>query len=443
MPQAAPSLESPGAGRPSTGTLAPSSSARYGRERLVDVPREEAIPGLKSRRRLSWRTLLFALPVLALAGVLLLWLLWSGAPSLHASVVVDQQGSEHLKLLCPECPNGTRVALNGREAEFRDNAAQLALARPLRVGDNELSLTVFRPGGSSSEVSIVVPIEYRVRSDLSALDSDPPRLKIVIEARPGTRAQVDGTALSVPASGRAEHSIELSRELTAPNAVVARLERKLLYTIASAGRTEERGELIVLVPVVPLVIEVPGPDVITDRADFMLTGRTHRGATVTVGGRSIAVDTGGRFAQLMNVSHVGETTITLRASSSGFAPRLVKLKVKRVQDLAEEAEQLTRGAITSYDELPRNPEKHQGARVALEGKVDEARVENHTTVLLVELKRDCKEEPCLFRVVHGAALGVTKGKTVKVYGRYAGTVEGLRPGKPLPDIRSDIVLTGR
>ena len=46
-----------------------------------------------------------------------------------------------------------------------------------------------------------------------------------------------------------------------------------------------------------------------ETSNFVLAGRTAKAGTLTVSDRPITVDPNGRFAQMMNVSAPGETTI--------------------------------------------------------------------------------------------------------------------------------------
>ena len=122
--------------------------------------------------------------------------------------------------------------------------------------------------------------------------------------------------------------------------------------------------------IVPLRVDAPGDGIIVEGETFTLSGRTLKDGRITVSGRPITVDTEGRFAQLMNVSSIGETTIVVRAESKDHAPRLVRVRVKRVASLRDEAvvfdESATRSIHASMS-LPRDASK--GMSVALDGEV--------------------------------------------------------------------------
>lgn len=390
-------------------------------------------------RRWLWLPLV-ALAVLGLIAVGAAWWLWSSAPELRAEVVSDEQGSERLKLTCPSCPDGSQVTLNGQESVFQSQTAEVPLSRPLAIGENEVTLALRKPGqGSPSTVSLLVPIEFRVRSDLTPLQAAKPRIRVVVEAPPSSRAQVNGAELVIGPNGRAETFVDVAAELTGPSPTVARLDERIPYRVTTASG-QRQGELTIQLPIVPLVIESPGATVITERPEFMLTGRTQRDGTVTVADRSIAVDSAGRFAQRMAVSSVGETTIQVRATAPDFAPRLVPLTVRRVESLQAEAERLRAGAVQTLTGVAGANRPKDGALVAFDGKVSDVRVDAQSSVLLVEATPPCPPSSCVFRAVHGLALNVEKGQRVRVVGSYLGQVEGLRQGELIPNIAADIVV---
>jgi hypothetical protein len=354
---------------------------------------------------------------------------------------MDERGNEQLVLECVECADGTVAALDGQSARFKGHAATLPLTRPLAIGSNQLVLSLTPPAGRPNSVELDVPLQYRVRGDLKPLADAEPRIRVAVEAEPGTRAFVDGSPVALSASGKGQHWVDVARELTGSAASVARLEKKLVYTLTPPGRSEVRGELLIQIGIVPLVVEAPGEDIVTDRPEFMLSGQSHRGASVSVAGRPITTDTSGGFAQLMSVSTTGETTIVLRADAPAMAPRLFPIRVKRVASLQAEAQRLKPGALDSYAALdgvsPGTP-----SRVALTGRVTEARIVNHRSILLLEVEQGCKREPCLVRVLYGLAPPARKAQSAQVFGRVSGRVPGLKQGSTIPEVRADIVLLG-
>jgi hypothetical protein len=221
------------------------------------------------------------------------------------------------------------------------------------------------------------------------------------------------------------------------------LERKIPYVVTPPSGTPARGEVSVRIGVTPLVVSAPGPSITIETQTFVLAGHTQKDATVTVEGRPITVDGSGAFAQMMSVSALGETNISVRADAKDQAPRLVPVRVRRVQSLAAEAAIARAKATTSYSAVERDPDAQRGLAVALDGSVVEARVDAFTTVLLMDVKSDCSHAPCLARVAVGEKAPLKEGSAVSVFGVVSGSVDGPHQGTKIPVIAADFVLKGR
>ena len=382
------------------------------------------------------------LVAILLGGLVLVVVLWKGRGPVSASAVVDKSGDEALKLECERCSDGTTASLAGESATFDGGHATLKLATPLRVGDNELAISLMRPGGATEEVSLVVPVQYRVRGDLSGLQKSPPVVSVLVEAMPSTAVVVDGKAVELGAAGTKRLDIDVSSELSGSAGQVEQLERRIPYTITPPDSDPSTGEVTLRTSIVPLVVHAPGESIVVESATFTLAGQTEKGGSLTVAGRPITVDATGRFAQLMNVSSVGETTIAVRADAPKRAPRLFPIKVRRVASLKQEAKRIGGKATRTYSGIQSNVESKRGWAVALEGVVVENRTHNHTSVLLLDVVRGCPARPCLVKVVHGSTLSFDAGKRITVYGQLLGEVEGPRSGTKIPEVRADFALPG-
>ena len=383
------------------------------------------------------------LVVAALLGTLVLVvMLWKGRGPVSASAVVDDAGKEALKLECEGCSDGTTASLAGESATFAGGQTMLTLANPLRVGDNEFAISLVRPGAAAEEVSLVVPVQFRVRGDLGGLSQTPPVLGIIVEAIAGTAVVVDGKAVELDASGTKRIDIDVTQELTGPAGEVKQLERQVPYTITPPDSQPSTGEVTLRTSIVPLVVDAPGESIVVESATFTLAGQTQKGASVSVSGRPIAVDASGRFAQLMNVSSVGQTTIGVRAEAPERAPRIFPIKVHRVESLKQEAKRIGDKATRTYLGIQSDVPSKRGWSVALEGIVVENRAHNHTSVVLLDVVRGCVARPCLAKVIHGATLPFEAGQRITVYGHLLGEVEGPRSGTKIPEVRADFALPG-
>jgi hypothetical protein len=382
---------------------------------------------------------LIAVAVLLAATAGLVALLWDSPRPLTAEVVLDERGAEALALTCGDCPDGTVITAEGGKATLQAKKAVLPLQRPLKVGENVLAVSVQRPGlGRDEDVRLAVGVDYRVRGDLSSLTADPPRVKVLVQAAAGSAAVIEGKAVALDATGQGEHLVDVSRELEGPADGVVPFERKLAFSITPPGGSPRAGDVAIRFGIVPLRVDAPGESIVIEGETFMLSGRTLAEGRITVSGRPITVDGSGRFAQLMNVSAEGETTVVVRAEAKDRAPRFVRVRVKRVASLADHAARFREGALTDYSSLVAGAAP--GQAVAAEGEVVESRVDGEVTVLLLEVKAGCAAAPCLAKVVHGAKLEAARGDAMEAFGRLRGLVDGPRTGERIPEIAGEFVI---
>lgn len=382
------------------------------------------------------------LATLAAAVVLAVWV-WRSAPPLRATVRADANGHEALALSCDSCKDGTLARLDGSEATFANRAATLPLARPLAIGDNRLELELIPPGARDAKrVSLVVPIDFRIRGDLEPLSREPPSVAVRAELRPGSSITVDGHPLEVGADGAASYSLDVSSALTGTAAPVETLEKKLPFTITAPGGRPESGEVTLQIGITPLVVDAPTDGMVIEAPRVLIAGATQVGGSVRIGARAAAVDQNGRFAQLMDVPSFGETTVTVYASAKERAPRRAPVTVLRVESLAKEAARRKQTATRDYAALAKGLASATGREVALAGSVVEARVERHTTTLLLDVTTGCARPPCLARVVYGGERPAARGAKVTAFGRVTRAVDGPRTGASIPEISASFIVDG-
>jgi hypothetical protein len=365
--------------------------------------------------------------------------LWESPRPISAQVSLDDRGAEELTLTCDDCTDGTVVSLGTGKATFAKQHATLALPKALDVGRNEVTVGVLRPGlGRDEEVKLSVDVNYRVRGDLTALGEEPPQVKVLVQAVPSATAVIDGKPVALDASGKGEYAVDVSRDLDGPADAMLPFERKLPYSIALPGAEPRAGEVTLRLGIVPLRILAPGYGITIENETFMLSGRTLKDGRVTVSGRPITVDSEGRFAQLMNVSAVGETTVVVRAEGKDHAPRFVRVRVRRVQSLKDTAASLRQTSLGDYPSLVAGPKA--GSQVAVDGEVVESRIDGDVTILLLDVKKGCQAAPCLAKVVHGGRFDAKKGALVGAFGQFLELVEGTRAGAKVPEIAADFLL---
>lgn len=402
-------------------------------------PRADAPP---RRRKLAWVGGLVLILAVSLLTVAALALMTRRSGPVAATLRADDNGRELLELVCAECVDGTVARLAGGSATFSSGKARLELGSLLPVGDHELDLSLKEPDSREARsVRVIVPVHYRLRGDFSGLEDPRPELRVVVEAVRESAVVIDGRAIRLDGSGKGTHRIDVAQQLTGEALSSVTLERSVPYTITTPGAAAQSGGVRLKIGVVPLQVTAPGESLVVDTAHFMLAGRTQALGTVSVGGRPITVDANGRFAQMMSVSTVGETTIEVRASAAQQAPRLFPLHVKRVKSLKEEAVAFSAGASHGLSGIATDPHLKKGWKVVLPGTVVETRSEHHTSITLLEVKQGCPMEPCLVRLVYGAEISFGKGAAVRAFGHVLGAVDGPRAGSQIPEVRVQFYLS--
>jgi hypothetical protein len=386
-----------------------------------------------------------AAALLAAAGVALF--LFHARGTVEATLETSSDGRDRLELVCKGCADGSAVHVGNARGVFHSGKAEVVLEQTLAVGNNKVGAELERRPGHSDHVELSVPVDFRVRADTAGLAQAQPHLVVRVEAVPHTVVVVEGRPITLAAgpggteSGSAE--LEVTQKLTGNSSVVAMLDQKIPYVVTPPNGTPASGELSVRIGVTPLVLQAPGPSIVIESATFVLAGHTAKDASVSVEGRPITVDGTGAFAQMMSVSSLGETNISVRADAKDQAPRLVPIRVRRVENLATEATSLRANATSDYSALERDPDGERGLAVALDGSVVETRVDAFTTVLLFDVKSGCNHPPCLARVSIGEKTPLREGTSVSVFGAVTGSVEGPHQGTRIPAIAADFVLKGR
>jgi len=434
-PTASPIGASPADPRPSVPLTEPLSAraAAPARRTLGDEPTPP--PGIPA---LAAVAIVAAAALFAAAGVV--WIFYHGHGSIEARASAREDGTEQLELTCAACADGTVSRLDAANATFSAHRATLPLSRPLKLGENPMTLTLVPPNGKQSFVDISVPIAFRVRGDTSGLEAPIPELRVLVNAVAGSTVTVDGKPVTLNAEGEGRHAIDVSAELTGLDPTTRTLERKVPYLVTPPNGAAQSGTVTLQAGITPLMIDAPGPAVVLDSSNFVLAGRTAKAGALTVSDRPITVDPTGRFAQMMNVSAPGETTIIVRATSKDSAPRLFPLRVKRVDSLAREAERIRQRATSNYATIAEQTAGKRGWAVALDGTVVDARTENYSTLIVMDVEGGCSHAPCFARVSYGAPFNLARGDKFSAYGQVAGVVDGPRSGTRIPEIHADFLI---
>lgn len=394
-----------------------------------------------SRRGLA---VVVASGALALVAVLVA-VFWPSPPPLTARPRADSGGREGVELTCKSCPDGTKITIAGASADMTGGVALVPLKTALSVGDNRFRAAIDRPGNGRDEtIGVSVHVAYRIRPDLASLQAEQPAFQIVAEAATGTVVTIDGKKLPL-AAGRGVFSIDVTDVCTGLANDVKTLARQIPYVVTPSWGPMEQGVVNVSVGVVPLHLDapvailppggersaaIPEPHVVTDGPSFVLAGWTMKGAEVLAAGRPITVHADGSFAQVMNVSSVGATQIEVRARMPGMAPRLTRIRVRRVESIEKAAREIEADPKIGYRDLAADIAGSIGKAVMLSGEVVETKKQGYQTVMLLDVAAasGCAGGGCTVRLVQGSENAAKRGDGLRVYGHVARAFSV--PGRP-------------
>jgi hypothetical protein len=406
---------------------------------LVDEPLPEA-PRLPEKK---------GVPVVAVVGIVFLlvaiaggaaaFFVVRGGTALTAQPQLDENGKESLKIKCESCPDGTKIALGASSTEIAAGTAILPLPAPLKIGDNDLDISIDRPTGRDETVRIHVPVAYRVRADMATLSAKPPAITVRVEATSGSDVTVEGKPVTLDATGRGSYAIDLSSEVEGPSDESKTVEKKIAFTITAKGTKPESGSLVARAAIVPLHVDSPGSVLYTERSTAAVSGQTKAGGTVTIDGAVSPIDAQGRFGARVELKEMGEKTLEIVASAPPLAPRIARAKVIRVASLEATAKDLESKGPLAYDAFASDAANKIGQAVAVDGDVVESRAQQGYTVMLVDAKK-CPggKGACLVRIVHGEEMKASRGDTVRAYGVIEGVVSAS--GKQVPDIEASLLV---
>ena len=401
----------PGGGGHTVGVgFAPEVSPRHGERRRSSAPP----PPPPSQ---SSATIAIGSGLLLASGAVAFAIFWRSPAPLRAEARVDSNGSDLLHVTCATCPDGTEVRAGDSKAQVTGRAADLVLVSPLKVGENLFSVAVDRPGSGRDEtVQLIVQIGYRIRPDLSALDSDHPMLRIAIEGGPLASMEIDGKTLTLGGDGKGQYDVDVTAECTGLADDAKSIERAIPYSVVGSTGASEQGVVNVRVAVPPLHIDSPTPHTIIERDQFILAGRTGRGARLVAGVQTAVVAADGTFVRSIAAPALGENTIKLRATVPGQAPRMASVSVRRVEHLADEAKTFAANAPLPFADLAASVNRYVGQPVVLSGEIVESRSQGATNLALLDVQKGCSRPPCLARLVFAGEEPVARTDRVQVYG---------------------------
>jgi hypothetical protein len=330
--------------------------------------------------------------------------------------VVTGPAGELLAVDVPGAAAGTKARYGGLELPLVSGRATFPLAgSALHVGDNDVAVTIVAPNGDASARNVKLTVEFRVRPDLTTLSATPPGLDVVVDARPGAVATVDGQPVPLDAHGHGTHHLAFDPASAHDGAV----EVNARYSVTPAGGHATDGTLHARIPVTTIQIDRPGLRLVTDAAQVDIAGVVDPAAHLTLDDVPLEVHAG-HFLTHYVLDHEGTFAPRLVASAPGKAPRVVTLDLRRVHDLAAEAASFHPDPQLTYARIQTAPGTFRGQRVAIVGRVYNVNIEAGASVVQI-LARDCPgTQRCALWITYPAATDVTVNQWVRVLGTIAG-----------------------
>jgi hypothetical protein len=380
---------------------------------------------------------------LLLAGGATIALLYKGPPPIHGIARSSADGKDLLHLSCDakSCADGTTVAEpDGAKATFAAGEADLPVSKPLRIGENDLSLVIDRPGmGRDETVKLHVPVAYRVRADVTTMTQAHPAITVRVEAVPGTDVRIDDKPVALDVEGTGAYVVDESAATEGPADESKPVSVDAAYVIAPKGGTPEKGTASARVTVAPLRVDAPLPHAIVDQGRVVVAGRAAKGATVTLDGAAVTVGPDGAFEGAVAIDAPGDKTIEVRAGTPTLMPRTVHLLVSRAASLADAAADFEKKTLVDYDTAMRDVQATVGQPMIVDGAVVGVSSGGRRTLLLVDDKRGCSKGPCLVRViVVGGDTPPAMGDKLRAYGTVARSFSNA--GKTLPEVEAQFVV---
>lgn len=329
--------------------------------------------------------------------------------------VATVEGEQQLVVDVRAAAPGTKVRFQGREVPITSGRAVFPLAPDsLRLGENDIALDVLSPDGKVDSHHVVISLAFRVRADLGGLDDDPPVLRVIVDAKPGSSVTLDGEPLALDATGRGAKSVPV--EAATEGQSISHATR---YRIVPPGGTPVEGSIETRMPLAMLHLDRPGTSLVTDRAEVEIAGTVGPRATIVVGDRTVAT-LEGRFFTRWPLPTMGDQDVTLRVREPDKAPRRETIHLRRVPDLAAEAARYPVERDLDYARLAQNPSTYRGRHVAFEGFAYHVEVADGRSVLQI-LVRDCPGgQRCPLWVTYPAATDAVRSSWVRVVGEVAG-----------------------
>ncbi len=346
-----------------------------------------------------------------IAGLIAAYKYFLQAPEIAAEIITTSQETLRLGI---DVPDGTKVRFNGAEYAIADKQVDIPLAADaLHLNENEFTIEIVKPNGSSQEATVVIELLHRVRPDLSALEGDEPKLRVVVDVVSGSRITLDGALVPIDSNGHGtyEYPVEL-------DGTTAAVERTVHYEVTREGQAPAAGDIEIRVPIASLQLDRPGAEITTEADSIEIAGAAPADSTVTIDGNAITLNEG-RFLHRFPMPSHQEYAPVLLVRQEGRVPRQMTLKITRVRNLAEVAAQYEVDDLT-YARIAQNPSIYRGRKVEFKGRVYNVDVHQGRSILQILVEGCAEGQRCPLWITYAAATEHEVNDWVRVRGEVAG-----------------------
>ncbi len=313
----------------------------------------------------------------------------------------NEEGKDQLNLMCPNCPDGTVLGLDGSQATVENEKAVMLTEKTVSIGRNELHFEVKTADGDSlSAKPVILPIAYRQKANWKGRHEASPYAEVVIEAPEGSVVTIDGKPAPMEgttASARIDLGARTLGEATSTEVLVLAIP----MSVTTEGKAR-KGQATLKNSVTPLQLTSIGSIHELGGKPLTIQGRTAPSATVVVGASRLQADAEGGF------SHVIEEPVPGKLIVTSFTDRFV---ARRVEVL------LVSKAVVAEDSVSTFTALEDGVAARIEATVVESRVSNGVTTTLFEMQSGCTDGPCLVRGVFAEPRILKPNRSVRVSGR--------------------------
>lgn len=387
----------------------------------AQVEVEETVVESPSSKQRATTWIMLAAGLAVIVGGLLAFVLFTGDDGGVDAKVIHRGGREGL-LFTFRDPEVRRVAWRGVPVKVVGNNAFVPVQNPehIKVGDNELRLTLFDGSGEKRTAEITLEVDYRLRADLSGLMAAKPQLTLKAQVPEGAKVTVAGKSLAVT-GGRASLRREV-KPVTKPDRTTVSLS--FAYDITLPSGVRDKGELRINIPVVEGAVIMPGERVISDRARLPLRVKLPDEGRAFFEGEALAQQGGYATGQLVLSSPKGDLDGVVLVTEKDKAPRRLEFHVKRVSNLRTYASKLPAEKV-DYPKLLEEDamDEFEMTPMWVQGEVYHVQRGDDGVVLQMLSDRCVASEQCAWWVHTGLPYQGAPGSRLRVWGPYRGVQE--------------------